>query len=137
MSFKHYVTQRMMSCSSGNLYLFDLDYFKSVNDIYGHITGDALLKMFSGMLKETFSADAIIGRLGGDEFAVFECKPIHKELTIQKITQMQEGFESAAQATLTQGIASFSVGIVSQTGEQDLYDDVFANSDKALYHAKN
>lgn len=70
-SFKHHVIKQMKVCESGNLYLFDLDHFKVVNDTHGHIIGDELLKLFSSTLKKSFDSDTIIGRMGGDEFAEY------------------------------------------------------------------
>ena len=47
-----------------------MDYFKQINDTYGHATGDQVLKIFAGFLKEQFRATDIIGRVGGDEFMI-------------------------------------------------------------------
>lgn len=135
-SFKHQVMLRMETCSNGNLYLFDLDHFKSVNDTYGHATGDSLLKLFSNLLKNTFDSDAIIGRVGGDEFAVFEFAPLEKGLIIQKITQMQERFDSIAREILSRSTTGFSVGIASMTRNKQMYEDLFENTDNSLYQAK-
>ena len=48
--------------------MIDMDYFKQINDTYGHATGDQVLKIFAGFLKEQFRTTDIIGRVGGDEF---------------------------------------------------------------------
>ena len=47
-----------------------MDYFKQINDTYGHATGDQVLKIFAGFLKEQFRTTDIIGRVGGDEFMI-------------------------------------------------------------------
>lgn len=52
-----------------SLVVFDLDGFKAVNDRWGHPTGDALLKVFAGILRDGRTTDRV-GRLGGDEFAL-------------------------------------------------------------------
>ncbi len=51
-------------------FMFDLDNFKNVNDLYGHDEGDNLLKEFSKILLKTFRRSECVGRLGGDEFMV-------------------------------------------------------------------
>lgn len=52
------------------LMMIDMDYFKQINDTYGHATGDQVLKIFAGFLKEQFRTTDIIGRVGGDEFMI-------------------------------------------------------------------
>jgi len=47
---------------------FDLDHFKSINDRFGHATGDAILQRFAAVARTTMRADDVIGRLGGEEF---------------------------------------------------------------------
>lgn len=135
-SFKHHVSDQLNSSDSGNMYLFDLDHFKVVNDTYGHMKGDELLKLFAGILKRNFESNAIIGRMGGDEFAVFEYEPVEKERAIEKLTRMQNEFNAAAKKILGERTASFSVGVVSMTEEKQQYNTIFSNADKALYRAK-
>lgn len=53
------------------LVLADLDAFKSVNDNYGHDTGDLVIVAFAAVLRDTAPAGAVVGRMGGEEFAVF------------------------------------------------------------------
>ena len=51
--------------------MIDVDNFKMVNDLNGHVIGDEVLKAFGTLLKESFAVDDIVGRAGGDEFIVF------------------------------------------------------------------
>ncbi|WP_459572841.1 GGDEF domain-containing protein [Cupriavidus sp. 8B] len=48
----------------------DLDHFKAINDLYGHLAGDSVLRHFSGLLRRTVRADDFVGRLGGEEFGI-------------------------------------------------------------------
>ena len=54
----------------GTLLIFDINGFKKVNDTYGHIAGDELIKRYAARLEKTFGKENT-GRLGGDEFVVF------------------------------------------------------------------
>ncbi len=48
----------------------DLDHFKAINDLYGHLAGDSVLRHFSGLLRKSVRAGDIVGRIGGEEFAI-------------------------------------------------------------------
>ena len=50
--------------------ILDVDNFKKVNDIYGHLSGDAMLVDIADMLRRLFQKNAVLARVGGDEFAV-------------------------------------------------------------------
>lgn len=54
----------------GTMMVMDLDYFKQVNDRYGHITGDQVLQKVSYILTKMFPYNSVVGRVGGDEFVV-------------------------------------------------------------------
>jgi diguanylate cyclase (GGDEF)-like protein len=56
---------------SGGLLFFDLDYFKTLNDTYGHATGDAALRRVGQLVSRMSADDDIAGRIGGEEFAMF------------------------------------------------------------------
>lgn len=66
---------RLMALSSqgvsGALLYIDLDFFKQVNDRFGHVTGDRALRVVGETLIGQFRAEDIVGRIGGEEFAVF------------------------------------------------------------------
>ena len=51
--------------------IMDIDFFKEVNDTYGHVVGDLVLERVGDFLKYQFRAGDILGRIGGDEFVVF------------------------------------------------------------------
>lgn len=63
--------ERLDGTYTGLLAIFDLDEFKSVNDVYGHQVGDRVLQEFSKVLVTVFRSEDTVYRLGGDEFAVY------------------------------------------------------------------
>ena len=68
----------------GALLIIDFDNFKMVNDSFGHLTGDAILKCFGEILMRTFGEADIIGRVGGDEFMVLMTGEVSEELIQRK-----------------------------------------------------
>lgn len=66
---------------------FDINNLKRVNDTYGHVEGDRLLKGFANILRECFRGSDLIGRMGGDEFIVI-MRDTPKSVCAQKIEQM-------------------------------------------------
>lgn len=61
----------MSEGQSGALLLIDIDKFKLINDNYGHLEGDSILKQFALLLRDSFRSEDIVGRPGGDEFIVY------------------------------------------------------------------
>ncbi|QIB68810.1 diguanylate cyclase [Aminipila butyrica] len=113
------------------LMLVDCDHFKSINDSYGHLAGDQMLKLLSRSLEKTFEKKAIIGRIGGDEFAVYVRNISSPAFIKEKCDQLKKTLqEEEAEIAL-----SVSIGIALVVGETD-YDTVFDRADQALYQAK-
>jgi two-component system cell cycle response regulator len=117
--------------------LADLDSFKSINDTYGHVGGDAMLKKFADMLKTVVRASDICGRLGGDEFVMVithvEAEAIFKTVERFREQLAQQQFELAFErVSIT---ASF--GIAGPNGKENIdFTTLLRRADKALYAAK-
>lgn len=113
----------------------DLDYFKTINDTYGHQVGDEALRISAEVLKKMFPND-LIARLGGDEFLVsITEKKSAQELLKQGnclIHELQRHFEKNAYYMNL----SASVGISYSTDPVLRIDDLIRESDTALYKAK-
>ncbi|MDR0709129.1 MAG: GGDEF domain-containing protein [Spirochaetaceae bacterium] len=94
------------------LFVFNLDWFKQINETYGHAMGDQVLKSCADSLKQIFRNSDMVARIGGDIFAVL-CKNIGNEETIKKkVTQIQEAFLAIKPFYLISGI-TVSIGIVT------------------------
>ena len=120
--------------SAGVLLLLDLDHFKRVNDLHGHLAGDQLLKSFADTMKRTSPETACCARIGGDEFAVLlngatetSAEAIAKAIISELSTPV---FLGGAQAMVT-----VSIGLAA-IGRSQSEEDVLRQSDVALYAAK-
>lgn len=118
---------------TGAFILIDLDYFKAVNDTYGHLRGDAALRDIAKLLTECFRLDDVIGRSGGDEFLVYMRNPVSREILEAKCKLLCEKANEIQIAD--EGYLSLSVGATLTYGGQ-LYETVYQLADQALYIAK-
>ena len=122
--------------SSCGLMVIDLDYFKSVNDSYGHLFGDEVLITFSGFLRSFFEPKDILVRAGGDEFVVL-LKDISHNALVKKTMQF---IKMTANINFSRKdyILSCSVGVchLPENVSGFTYEQLFENADWALYQAK-
>lgn len=116
-----------------SIILLDIDFFKSVNDTYGHNIGDQVLIQVSHALLKTLRSIDIVCRWGGEEFVVLlPTASLQNAADLaEKLRVYIEELEIDVVGKLT---ASFGV---SQVREDDEMQDVIARADKALYSAKN
>jgi two-component system cell cycle response regulator len=117
--------------------LLDLDHFKRVNDTYGHPAGDAVLRQIASILRSSVRSVDVVGRYGGEEFLIIlpqtgaEGARVLAERIRQRVEQ--EPFDIGGQTihcTTSIGLAAASDGEVPDA------DDLIAEADRALYHAK-
>ena len=116
------------------LLIVDADYFKEVNDTYGHDGGDKVLQKVAGALTHTFRSSDYPCRIGGDEFAVI-MTDVTSELTevvaakARQLAQIMADVEDGLPAM------TLSIGIAFSDGADDS-DALFKNADTALYRVK-
>lgn len=122
-----------MQKHAGCLMFLDLDNLKKINDIYGHKSGDRILKL----LGETISAcvgDAVTCRLGGDEFLVF-LRDLERDEVDKVVSAIFESFTAKKEKEIEFQEASLSGGLcMSRKG--DSFEDCYVKADKALYYTK-
>ena len=117
--------------------LADLNKFKMVNDQYGHLAGDEVIKRFAGILKKNTRSSDISGRLGGDEFIV-----VVTHVPVGHITKLVERLgctftieEFTFEGQNVQMTASFGVGGF-EAPDRPEFKQLLARADSALYEAK-
>lgn len=123
-----------------SLMLIDLDFFKNVNDTYGHTGGDNVLKQFANILKTIAEKveGVFVSRHGGEEFAIIGYG-IDKQRFLKigrKILEIVR--KKVFRVNNSQNInITISIGIAYFNNEDDKIENVFRSADKALYKAKN
>jgi len=119
-----------------SLMIVDLDYFKRVNDSYGHDAGDRLLQTFASLLRLECRQSDVVGRIGGEEFAVMLPE------TSLRAAQRLAGRIANACRSLKVATAAGEVSCTCSIGISDLrpddftIDDAMRRADMALYEAK-
>ena len=116
--------------------MIDIDHFKRVNDRYGHLSGDRVIKSLARLLQQRLRQSDGIGRYGGEEFAVVlpGCSLAAAE---QVLNQIREGF---ARLRFRHGEEEFSVTLSAGLASVEQYHDaegINRAADEALYAAKN
>jgi diguanylate cyclase (GGDEF)-like protein len=118
------------------LLIFDLDHFKSVNDRFGHATGDSVLRVFAQVALGSMRASDVVGRLGGEEFAAIV--PEAMEDAAQIAERLRIAFEAAGKTVDGHAIgASVSIGLASSCRASPDIDALILRADEALYRAKH
>lgn len=121
---------------SCGMLVMDVDYFKGVNDSYGHLFGDKVLIKISQLLMEHFDKKAVVSRVGGDEFIVFFYDIENNQL----VSRVGGFFDDIKTLTFAENdyIPTCSIGVcfVPKNASNCSYDQIFQNADWALYQAK-
>lgn len=113
--------------------LVDVDVFKAINDNYGHDTGDQALIKVANLLEDNFRKADYVLRIGGDEFAV-----IMEKITADKKQIIRDKIDAVNEVLQhPQGdFPKYSVSVGVAFSEQGFHDELFYQTDTALYHTK-
>ncbi len=116
--------------------MLDLDYFKMVNDTYGHDAGDAVIKALAKLLRQTVRASDLVIRFGGEEFLVIlvDTPPEHADAVAEKIRASVEQLEIQAGHVVLK--KTISIGIADFPNDSDTFWQAVKFADVALYRAK-
>ncbi|WP_148409620.1 diguanylate cyclase [Murimonas intestini] len=121
----------------GAFVFIDIDDFKAINDTFGHLAGDSVLKAMGNELKKLFRSSDIMGRIGGDEFIVF-IKDIDSDILLaKKMDELLRKVENIRIKEDNSCRASVSIGLSCCPRDGKDYRELFIKADKALYDAKH
>lgn len=114
--------------------MIDLDHFKSINDEYGHVYGDYVLKEVAKILKSSIRESDFVGRYGGEEFIVFlpETNIKSAEIVAEKLRQSVEDYnfeKIKSKITISCGVGEISI-------KYKTIESFIEEIDKKLYMAK-
>jgi diguanylate cyclase len=116
--------------------LIDIDHFKTINDSYGHIVGDSVLRQLSAELKRNLRDGDLAGRYGGDEFCIIlPDMPLPQAREVME--RLREVLNDYSHPQVPQLRINLSIGLAAH---QTTFNDAIAwlnDADKALYTAKN
>ncbi|MDE2429643.1 MAG: sensor domain-containing diguanylate cyclase [Burkholderiales bacterium] len=122
------------------LALLDLDFFKHVNDVYGHQTGDAVLEKFASLMQENVRGFDKVARLGGEEFAILfpDSSAADARVSMERLRARLELTplhtpSGTISVTASIGIAEYKPGLKADATP----DGIRAEADQFLYAAKN
>ena len=116
--------------------VLDVDHFKKVNDVYGHMYGDKVLARVGRKLKEVVGEDGVVGRIGGDEFVIIfngindehELRGMLRAIRTQIKWEFVDDFEDL--------MITCSIGAAYSPNNGHEYEELFKKADYCLYVAK-
>lgn len=132
-TFTSRVQQLLHSNTKLALLMIDVDYFKHINDAFGHETGNRALKKIAAMLVDSFRPDDYVIRYGGDEFVVVMLNTTKEdaETLEQKIDQLNEKLQQPED-----GFPPLSLSVGASFSEKGFHDELFQQADQAMYEVK-
>ena len=113
----------------------DMDGFKQINDRFGHLEGNRVLRLFAHSLKETSREYDYVARMGGDEFVVI-APGLTPEAAARKAEQMRELAQQAGKEVCREGILSLSVGKAVYPEDGMDAEKILSEADKRMYLQK-
>lgn len=156
-----YFSQRLLEEIGGavrnrrslSLLMLDIDHFKSINDDYGHQTGDAILRQTASILRDQVRSEDIVSRYGGEEFTVIlpETDNLTAMAVAERIRRAMEEyeFERGLRCRISVGVATLDGNALAGTVEtpaasrpgktrffEEIRHNLIRRSDEALYAAK-
>jgi diguanylate cyclase (GGDEF)-like protein len=139
-SRRHFVSETRAALArqpkSAFLSVLDLDFFKKINDTYGHMAGDKALQAFAHYISSQLQPGMVFGRLGGEEFGLFmpDCDEAVALDFLERLRGGVESLDIRFNGNVFKVTTSIGMAGVDETGYD--FDNLMAGADNALYLAK-
>lgn len=133
---KDYHRQSLSDNISFGLVMIDLDYFKNINDNYGHDVGNEALKYFATTVKTVIGDSGKIGRIGGEEWLLLFPNVSIEEIR-KYLNEIRETYRSSLSLKIPKDcVLSFSSGVIMCSGQYENHEKMLSDVDNAMYAAK-
>ncbi|WP_457745671.1 diguanylate cyclase domain-containing protein [Sulfurimonas sp.] len=119
-----------------SVFFLDIDYFKQINDKYGHDVGDEILKRFAVRLQSCLRAEDTLARIGGDEFMIILQENENMTTSITVANKIVDAMKEPIELGETQLMLSTSIGIAIYPSDAASASELVKNADLAMYKAK-
>jgi diguanylate cyclase len=135
--FESQVEERMSWRRAFCLAILDLNGFKQINDVHGHVAGDDLLKQFAVELKAQFRSTDVVGRWGGDEFVVLiDSGPEAAQTSLDRVRKWAFGdYKISGGKEVVHVAVRASIGIAAWNGKESAVE-LLARADERMYAEK-
>lgn len=123
---------------NGGEYIFllmDIDNFKAVNDVYGHLKGDMVLKYVADKIRRSFRDTDVVFRLGGDEIVTFIYPCKNRQAIEEKLKKIIEDYNKNMQENFSRISSSLSWGGIFSSRKRT-FTELYQTADKIMYKVK-
>jgi diguanylate cyclase (GGDEF)-like protein len=122
-----------------SLVLFDLDHFKKVNDTYGHLAGDVVLRVVCAQVQRTIRAEDVLSRYGGEEFVILVRGIEHPNVAHfgERVRKAVDRLVIPWEALQLKATISIGIASLSECGEAAAGEKILHLADERLYRAKS
>lgn len=135
-SITEYAVKNVKPGNQAAVVIVDLDYFKNINDTYGHLFGDEVIKASADVMKSVVSGTGMAGRIGGDEFLII-LKDYGDEPGLRSyLRSIKSNISRLFLDRVGENRISCSIGAAQCGVDSNDYNELFRIADKALYIAK-
>ena len=133
---ENYINQAISESQTGTLFMIDMDNFKLINDMYGHLAGDHTLKIFAEIMQKYEKEGDLQCRVGGDEFLSFIKGEASKEEISRRAKQIITDICKEIDECHFETNTSVSIGIAQYPEDGTDFNSLYNAADKALYFVK-